>query len=155
MRQTNLFHQFVEFIPERLDEGVLYVSQRYGTAAHKCCCGCGEEVITPLTPTDWSLRIEGNVATLHPSVGNWSFACRSHYWIRRGKVIWAGQISQQQIERGRVIDRAAKQAYFESANRKKALHSQFFPDEALSPPQTEPHGLLYSMQLVIKRWWNS
>lgn len=153
MRQTNLSHQFVEYIPEQLEEGVLYISQRYGTAAHRCCCGCGEEVVTPLTPTDWALRVDGNVVTLHPSIGNWSFACRSHYWIRRNKVIWAGQMSPRQIEHGRTIDRAAKQAYFETVNRKKALNSELYPNKALA--QTEPPGLLYSLWLAIKRWWNS
>jgi hypothetical protein len=153
MRQTHISHQFVEFIPERLDEGVLYISHRYGTAAHKCCCGCGEEVITPLTPTDWSLRMDGNVVTLHPSIGNWSYACRSHYLIRRSKVIWAGQMSQQQIEGGRAIDRAAKQAYFEAVNRKKALHSELPPNEGSS--HTEAPGLLYSLWLALQRWWNS
>ena len=154
MRQTHISHQFVEFIPEQLDEGVLYISQRYGTAAHKCCCGCGEEVITPLNPTDWSLRIDGNVVTLHPSIGNWSYACRSHYLIRSSKVIWAREMSQQQIERGRASDRAAKQAYFEAINRKKAPPSQLLPNE--SPYQTdESHGLFYSLWLTLKHWWNS
>jgi len=153
MRQTDLSHQFVEFIPERLEEGVLYISQRYGTATHKCCCGCGEEVVTPLAPTDWGLRIEGNVVTLHPSIGNWSFACRSHYWVRRSKVIWAGQMSPQEIERGRAIDRVAKQAYFQAINRKKALHSQLSSNDASS--QNEAPGLLYSLWLALKRWWNS
>ena len=27
---------FVETVPEELEEGVLYISIRYGTAAHKC-----------------------------------------------------------------------------------------------------------------------
>lgn len=153
MRQTHISHQFVEFIPEQLDEGVLYISQRYGTAAHKCCCGCGEEVITPLNPTDWSLRIDGNVVTLHPSIGNWSYACRSHYLIRSSKVIWAGEMSQQQIKRGRASDRAAKQAYFEAINRKKASPSQLLPNEA--PYQTESPGLFYSLWLTLKHWWNS
>ncbi|MGZ8873834.1 MAG: DUF6527 family protein [Halobacteriota archaeon] len=153
MRQIHLSHQFVEFIPEQLEEGVLYISKRYGTAAHKCCCGCGEEVITPLNPTDWSLRMDGNFVTLHPSIGNWSFACRSHYWIRKSKVIWAGDMSQKQIERGRTIDRAAKREYFEAVNRKKALRSQLPPDEAYF--QTESPGLFYELWLAIKRWWNS
>ena len=153
MRQTDLSHQFVEFIPERLEQGVLYISQRYGTAAHKCCCGCGEEVITPLNLTDWSLRIEGDVVTLHPSIGNWSFACRSHYWIRRNKVIWAGQMSAKQIKRGRVTDRATKQAYFAAVNRKKVLHSQLPPNETRSG--TEASGSLYSLWMALKHWWNS
>ncbi len=153
MRRTHLAHQFVEFIPDRLEEGVIYISQRYGTAAHKCCCGCGEEVITPLTPTDWTLRLDSSVVTLHPSIGNWSFACRSHYWIRRSKVIWAGDMSQQRIERGRAMDRAAKQAYFEAANRKKDIHSQSPSNEG--PSKTEAPGLLYNLWLALKRWLNS
>lgn len=28
------------FIPERLEEGILYVSIKYHTAAHLCPCGC-------------------------------------------------------------------------------------------------------------------
>ena len=39
MRQTALRPEFVEFIPEQLEDGVLYISQRYGTAMHRCCCG--------------------------------------------------------------------------------------------------------------------
>lgn len=151
MRQTHLSHQLVEFIPERLAEGVLYISQRYGTAAHKCCCGCGEEVVTPLTPTDWSLQIDGNVVTLHPSIGNWSYACRSHYLIRRSKVVWAGQMSQQQIERGQVIELAVKQKYFEAVNRKKAMRSQLPPN---GTSRTEDPGLFRSLWLALKRWWN-
>lgn len=153
MKQTHMSHQFVEFIPEKLDTGVLYISQRYGTAAHKCCCGCGEEVITPLTPTDWSLRMDGNLVTLHPSIGNWSFNCQSHYWIRRSQIFWAGQMSQQEIERGRANERATKQAYFEEVNRKKILHTQLPPKKATS--QTGANGSLDSLWMAIKRWWKS
>lgn len=152
-KQTHISHQFVEFIPEQLDEGVLYISQRYGTAVHKCCCGCGEEVVTPLNPTDWSLRLDGNVVTLHPSIGNWSYACRSHYVIRRSKVIWAGPMSEHQIKGIQASDRAAKQEYFKAVNKKKALHSQLPTNNGLL--QTEAHGFLYSLWLVIKRWLNS
>ena len=121
MTQIQLAHQIVEFIPEQLSEGVLYVSMRYGTAVHKCCCGCGEEVVTPLNPTDWSIQINESGVTLHPSIGNWSFACRSHYLIRNSKVVWAGDLTQQQIERGRRVDRRVKEQYFEDVNRKKVI----------------------------------
>ncbi len=153
MKQTHMSHQFVEFIPEKLDSGVLYISPRYGTAAHKCCCGCGEEVITPLTPTDWSLRMDGNLVTLHPSIGNWSFNCQSHYWIRRSQIIWADQMSQQEIERGRANERASKQAYFAEVNRKKILHTQLPPKKATS--QTGANGSLHSLWMAIKHWWKS
>jgi hypothetical protein len=40
--------QFVGYIPDKIEEGVLYVSIQYCTAIHKCVCGCGNEVVTPL-----------------------------------------------------------------------------------------------------------
>lgn len=152
MRQTTLSHQFVEFIPERLNEGVLYISERYGTAAHKCCCGCGAEVITPLTPTDWSLRIDGNAVTLQPSIGNWNFACRSHYLIRRSEVIWAGSMSKQQIECGRKIDYVTKKAYFEASNRKQGVQSKATRNEVSS--QADSLEMNDGLWMFIKRWWN-
>lgn len=51
MRSDSLHHKFVEFIPADLEEGIVYISVEYATAAHKCACGCGSEVNTPLTPT--------------------------------------------------------------------------------------------------------
>ena len=152
-RQIHISHQFVEFIPERLDEGVLYISKRYGTAIHKCCCGCGEEVVTPLNPTDWSLRMDGNFVTLEPSIGNWSYACRSHYWIRRSKVIWAGQMSQHRIERGRAINSVKKQVYFKEINRKKTLSSKLSSNVTFS--QNEDPWMPYVLWRALKRWWNS
>jgi len=44
----NITHKFVEFIPEKIEEGVLYISIQYCTAIHNCVCGCGNEVVTPL-----------------------------------------------------------------------------------------------------------
>ena len=140
MRQTHFSHQIVEFIPECLEEGMLYVSHRYKTAVHKCACGCGAEVVTPLSPADWSIQIENGRATLDPSIGNWSFVCGSHYFIRRGIVVWAGQLSRRQIERGRAFDRKARQQYFEDVNRHKGL-----------PPQ----NCLYRGWATLKHWWNS
>ena len=140
MRQTDFSHQIVEFIPERLEEGILYVSHRYKTAVHKCACGCGEEVVTPLGTTDWSIQIDNGTATLYPSIGNWSFACRSHYFMRKGRVIWAGQMSRQQIEHGRTLDRKAQELYLKEVNREKAL---------------PPRSFLYKAWMTFKRWWMS
>jgi hypothetical protein len=119
MKRKTIRPAFVDFIPDRLEEGVLYICERYKTAAHKCCCGCGEEVITPLSPVDWSLRKEGVVVTLRPSIGNWSFACKSHYLISKNQVVWANGMSQWQIDRVQARDRADKKAYIEAVNLKK------------------------------------
>ena len=85
---TKFTNQFVEFIPSDLQDGVLYVSMEYGTVVHRCCCGCGRKVVTPLAPHGWQLRYDGEAISLNPSVGNWQFPCRSHYWIRHGKADW-------------------------------------------------------------------
>ena len=112
LRYSHLEHQFVRHIPQDLDPGVLYVSVEYGTAAHNCCCGCGEEIVTPFTPTDWKMTFNGETISLWPSVGNWNLVCRSHYVIERGQVIEAGSWTYEQIAAGRRRDKAAKARYF-------------------------------------------
>jgi hypothetical protein len=114
MSSARLALQFVDAIPENLESGVLYVSMAYATAIHQCACGCGREVVTPFSPTDWKLWFDGENVTLEPSIGNWSFPCRSHYWIRGGKVRWAGEMSQYAIDEGRMQDRQRKAAQFAS-----------------------------------------
>lgn len=112
MKIKSLEPEFVEFIPSPIQEGVLYVSMQYGTAVHLCCCGCGNKVITPFTPTDWKLTFDGVSVSLSPSIGNWNFKCQSHYWIKRNKIEWSGQMSQKEIEKIRKIDKSSKKAYF-------------------------------------------
>jgi len=103
-----LTHKFVESIPETLEDAVLYVSVTYGTAVHRCCCGCGREVVTPLTPTDWKLIFDGETVSLYPSIGNWNFPCRSHYWIRNNRVEWAEDWPEKKIETAAAEDREQK-----------------------------------------------
>ena len=83
----------VRYMPKELQEGVLYVSEEFGIAAHSCPCGCGSKVRTALGPTEFSITETTEGPTLHPSVGNWQHACQSHYWITRGEVIWAAKWS--------------------------------------------------------------
>jgi hypothetical protein len=71
-------------------------------------------VVTPISPTDWKLIFDGKSVSLYPSIGNWGFKCRSHYWIRNNQVEWALQMSQDEIEDGRAHDRLAKELYFGS-----------------------------------------
>ncbi len=82
-----LQHKFVEQIPDVISPGILYVSMDYATAIHSCACGCGNEVVTPLSPSDWKLLYDGETVTLKPSIGNWNFRCRSHYWITNNKIV--------------------------------------------------------------------
>jgi hypothetical protein len=112
LKQLELKPIFTNEFPRPLEEGVLFVSITNATAAHLCPCGCGNEVITPLSPTDWCLIYDGDTVSLHPSIGNWAFVCRSHYLITRNEVHWARQWSEDEIARGRAADRAAKDRYY-------------------------------------------
>ena len=105
-------HEFVEYIPDQLDEGVLYVSIPFGTVVHRCACGCGEEVVTPLGPAEWRVTYDGRTVSLAPSVGNWSFACRSHYWIEEGRVRWARGFSADEVALVRRKARTRRQGYY-------------------------------------------
>jgi hypothetical protein len=113
--RDTLKHKFVDSFPDEIEDGVLYISIPFATAAHRCFCGCGNEVITPFSPTDWKLTFDGRTVSLDPSVGNWSFRCQSHYIIRNNSVLWAQQWTREQIEAGRAHDRVVKDAYYGKA----------------------------------------
>ncbi len=142
-RRTVLTHEFVEHVPGELADGVLYVSIRYATVVHKCCCGCGMEVITPLTPTDWQLTFDGESISLTPSIGNWSFECQSHYWIKRNRVRWAAHWTQEQVDAGRARDRRAK------AMRVATISGGVFT--ASDPKMTLRRRLLEKLRLRLRR----
>lgn len=101
-RVVELRPEFVDIVPDGLCSGVLYVSVKYTTVVHLCCCGCGHEVVTPLSPNDWKLVFDGESVSLSPSIGNWSFPCQSHYWIVRGRVRWARRWSRSEIDHVRL-----------------------------------------------------
>lgn len=109
---TKLSHKFVEYIPDTLEAGVIYVSIPHSTAAHRCCCGCGREVVTPLAPTDWKVIFDGESVSLNPSIGNWSFACRSHYWIVRNRVVWAEDWSEGRGAAAEAQDKVLKGKFY-------------------------------------------
>lgn len=143
IRYKTLDHRFVDSFPDPLAPGILYVSLEYGSVAHSCCCGCGEEVVTPLTPTDWHVIYDGETITLHPSVGSWTLPCRSHYVIRRNRVIEAPSWSDTEVAAERRRDRQAKARYF----------GQPAPGPATTailelPAETEPHP-----SEPRQRWW--
>jgi len=88
MRLTEIVPEFVDEIPEVLEHGKIYVSEKFRTASHLCPCGCQMKVVTPFGKFGWILsRGEGKV-TLAPSIGNWQYACRSHYWITFNQIVW-------------------------------------------------------------------
>ncbi len=146
MRHLHLEHRFVQHIPDRLEPGVLYVSMAYGTAAHSCCCGCGEEVVTPFTPTDWKMTFDGETVSLWPSVGNWDLACRSHYVIKRGRIIEAAPWTNEQIAAERRRDGVAKARHYGAA----------LPNVIVAPaavPTTHPQDVP-GLWIRVRRWFS-
>lgn len=102
----------VEFIPKVLEEGKLYVSERFQVALHCCPCGCGNKIVTPLGPCEWEFTEDNGKPSLYPSVGNWQIPCRSHYWITDGEIEWSYQWSEKMIVAGRRRDRAKLEKHF-------------------------------------------
>ena len=109
-------HRFVEIIPDAVEDGVLYISLKYCTAIHKCACGCGNEVVTPISPTDWKLIFDGKTVSLSPSIGNWNFNCQSHYWIKRNEIVYAREWDKEEIQFGRTNDEKRKAKYYNKEN---------------------------------------
>lgn len=150
MRVQKFRPQFTEFIPDKLEEGVLYISERYKTASHKCACGCGEEVVTPLSPVEWQIRRDGDLISLNPSIGNWNYACRSHYWIRRNLVQWAGSMSARKVAQVQEKDRMDKARYIEKINELKEGVTPPTKTEQSTAKQVQQFGLSKVFDAVIK-----
>lgn len=138
---------YVEHLPELLKEGELYISKEFSIAAHLCCCGCKEEVITPLNPAQWSIRETRRGVSLYPSVGNWKFACQSHYWIKDCRVLDAGRMSELKIQAVIRSDCLDKAGYREEINL-SASTAQGIPSNSSS-------GSRLSRVLgLLKLWWS-
>jgi hypothetical protein len=149
MRQTTFTPEFVEYIPRQLGEGVLYVSIPYCTAVHKCACGCGNKVVTPVSPADWQILFDGETLSLFPSVGNWGFPCRAHYWIRSNRVVWAKACTPQQIARGRARESREREEYFARRSGHDMTAQIPQPDAASRPDR---RNRMRTLSKRVRRW---
>jgi hypothetical protein len=140
--------RFVKAVPRDLEPGVLYVSMEYGTVVHSCCCGCGFEVVTPLTPTDWRLTFDGEGVSLWPSVGSWYLPCQSHYVIEDNRVWDAGPWSKARIEAELKRDKRAKAKFY--ARPDATIEPADAPIRPAAPLHSEasPPGLVAR----LRRW---
>lgn len=109
----------VHYMPKKLEPGILYVSEEFDVAGHLCACGCGNKVMTPLGPTEWSFTDTPKGPSLRPSIGSWQLPCRSHYWIDGGRIEWSSAWSSAQVERGRRAEEERRREYYESRKPKK------------------------------------
>lgn len=98
MKRNNMKKAFVHRIPPQIEEGVLYICLDCDVIIHKCACGCGERVILPLAPDHWQLYYDGEV-TISPSIGNYQYECKSHYFIRNSKIVWLDSEAKNKIHK--------------------------------------------------------
>ena len=129
MRIEHVTAELVDLAPKVLQPGLLYISHKYRAAVHLCCCGCGEKVVTPLSPAEWRVDLRDGRVTLHPSVGNWSMACESHYVIRDNRVIWAPRFSRSQMKA--VFER--DQRDLKRLHQPATAHTHATPTPSVSP----------------------
>jgi len=129
-------------MPDIIEDGVLYLSLEYGTVIHKCACGCGSEVNTPLSPTGWKMIYNGEAVTLKPSVGNWSFDCKSHYWITNGLIEWASTWTDDRIEEIRKVENSDREKFYEGKKLFPTVIENYEnQDSAEEPPSKKKWGL--------------
>lgn len=94
--------KFVDEMPEKICEGNLYISLCYNAVIHKCPCGCGELVSTPLDKKyGWIMQYDGDTVSLSPSVGNGVYKCKSHYFIRENQIVWLPVMDDSVIKTGK------------------------------------------------------
>ncbi|MEO5318880.1 DUF6527 family protein [Arthrobacter sp. CC3] len=105
---------FVDSFPTPMEPGILYISAKYSTAGHSCACGCGNEVVTKLSPARWRITYDGQIS-LAPSVGAIALPCNSHYFITRGEVDWDRKLTPSETERALEADQHAVEDYRSSA----------------------------------------
>lgn len=110
----DLKHKFVEIIPKDPEDNILYISVRFRTAVHKCACGCGNKTVTPFSPTDWKFIFNGKSVSLIPSIGNWNFPCKSHYYITNNNIEWAPIWSDDMIKEGRQENKTIKEQFYKN-----------------------------------------
>jgi hypothetical protein len=144
-----LEHRFVEEIPIELADGVLYISVRFRTALHKCVCGCGYEVVTPFSPTDWQLTFDGESVSLSPSIGSWEFACRSHYFITNNQIEHASDWDEWQVQKGRERDKVRKKKHYGSKVATPGIEA-----EVLRPQTKAPKSGLARLQALFLSLFN-
>ena len=135
-RVSRLDLEFVAHIPDVLKDGTLYISMDYATAIHKCACGCGHEIVTPLSPIDWTLTFDGVSVTLDPSIGNWSYSCQSHYLIIKNRIVWSDRWAKSRIQQNR-------QEY-------RDLVEQAYEDRLTEEPSIIPRGVSFLRRTLAK-----
>lgn len=84
-------------LPDRFQAGVIYLVGEGGYAWQVgllCPCGCGGVIqlnLVPPGPPLWRVRqYQDGSLTMSPSIWR-NVGCYSHFWLRRGRVLWVGR----------------------------------------------------------------
>lgn len=96
-----------------------------------------------MSPIKWSIKPGKGGVRLTPSIGNWSYACNSHYWIWDGRVVWDAQWSHERIEAGRVRERKELEAYYAAQDQQQ-----------VSSLPLLGAGLLVKLKNTLLKWLN-
>lgn len=84
LKKVEIIPVYCEYIPEKLEQNTIYISESHKCAIHLCLCGCGGRTVTPLYLNQWTLIKESNgKVSLTPSIANSCFDCKSHYIITK------------------------------------------------------------------------
>lgn len=81
---------FCKELPHKLDVYSIYIVDNWAISL-KCPCGCIKDVhlntLTECSPC-WSYETKKRDIDITPSIKR-TTECRSHFWIRNGKVYWS------------------------------------------------------------------
>ena len=82
--------------PDHVRPSRLYLigeRDKYWLAVMLCPCGCGDQIQLPLSGRSspcWTYNGPSKAPTLSPSVRR-TTNCRSHFLLRRGRIVWCGE----------------------------------------------------------------
>ena len=84
LRKVPVKVKYVEIIPDKLEQDIIYISNEYKTSIHLCLCGCGKKAVTPTGKNGWTITSNENGVTFKPSILNTNCPNMYHYIITNG-----------------------------------------------------------------------
>ncbi|HMV07605.1 MAG TPA: DUF6527 family protein [Cyclobacteriaceae bacterium] len=87
-------YRFAEDLPKELDDRTVYIvgeKSNYWMLAFQCPCGCNETISLNLLKKvrpRWRFFTRWSRINIYPSIWR-KVGCGSHFYIKKGKVIWS------------------------------------------------------------------
>ena len=76
-----------------------------------------------MNEAQWRVIKHDSTVSLWPSVGNWKYACRSHYWITESHIVIAPPMANSEITAVKQRDRRDKEVYIQLLNERNSADS--------------------------------